>query len=298
MLILGLDLEGMNADITKGVQVETDRVTEVGAVLWDWNNKQPVSMISELINEADRLPISEDNTRITGITDEMLNTRGQINSPVSREENEQLHFLLGIEGVLDNLKSLMMEADYIMAHNGGAKNRPGVGYDYMMLDAMFKRYNMEMPDTLWIDTLVDLDFPESVMTHTRGGKSMMVLEHAHGFINPFPHRAVTDVLAMMKIASNYDIEPMIAMANSPTIELVWSMPYPNWKAPQSEKDAFEAGKAKAKSSGFKWNADDKEWVKQTKEPKMQTPEIQELLAELECRTRRPFPDEEEDVTPF
>ena len=43
----------------------------------------------------------------------------------------------------------------------------------------------------------------------------MALEHYHGFLNPFPHRAVTDVMSMLKIASQYDLDRMADLAKLP-----------------------------------------------------------------------------------
>ena len=52
-LILGIDLEGMNEDLVfSGVNTKVDRVTEVGAVLWDFDAKKPLQIMSELIDEA------------------------------------------------------------------------------------------------------------------------------------------------------------------------------------------------------------------------------------------------------
>lgn len=269
MRVLGLDLEGMNVDITKGVQTKTDRVTEIGAVLWQWETKTPLEMMSQLVAEPDCPTITEENTRITGITNEMVTEFGA--SPAESAEK---------------LAALMNKADYIMAHNGGSQIRPTSGYDYQMLKAMYERYAMKMPETPWIDTLTDLEFPEEILIHTKGRRDMMSLEHAHGFINPFPHRAVTDVLAMMKIASNYDIERMVVMSRSPVVELIWSMPYPNFRAPQSEKDAFEAGKALAKKNAFRWNADAKEWVRETKLLVLQEGKLDEGLEGLQYNVRK------------
>ena len=66
-LVLGLDLEGINQDLSgKGVDVSTDRVIEIGAVLMDWNSFQPVKILSELIDEVDRLEISAEVEELTG----------------------------------------------------------------------------------------------------------------------------------------------------------------------------------------------------------------------------------------
>lgn len=251
-LVLGLDLEGMNENIKKGINLQVDRVTEVGAVLFDWETKMPVKMQSELINEPDRLPISEENTKITGITEDML-----LNWGAGDRE--------GIRSILQQTSNLMLKADCIMAHNCGSALNPRVGYDYQMLRELFWRYKVPMPETLWVNTLHDLEFPEDVLGTTRGALSMMALEYAHGFINPFPHRAVTDVLALLKIASKYDIEAMLERAKSPIVELQWSLPYPHWKAPQEEKDYFEEQKAKASAAKFWWQPERKLWTKAVKE---------------------------------
>ncbi|MCR9204687.1 MAG: 3'-5' exonuclease, partial [Halobacteriovoraceae bacterium] len=177
VLVLGIDLEGMNKDlIMSGVDTSVDRVIEVGAVLWDWNHSQPVKIISELINEVDHLPISEEVEDITGIDDPMLEKWGAKGTKIHE--------------ILTSLAELMETSDYIMAHNGS-------GYDYPMLNAMFKRYDMQMPEKVWIDSMTDIEYPKKFQ-----GRSLALLEHAHGFVNPFPHRAVTDVLSMLKVASN------------------------------------------------------------------------------------------------
>lgn len=233
--ILGIDLEGMNRDLQfSGVDIKTDRVTEIGAVLWDWSAGQPVKILSELINEVDHLPISEEVEAITGITDKLLDDWGA--------KGQEIHL------VLEQLKTLMDKADYLMAHNGP-------GYDIPMLRAMFSRYGLEMPEKVWIDTMTDIEFPR-FMT----GRSMALLEHSHGFINPFPHRAVTDVLSMLKIARDYPIERTIALAESPKVTLVANLKAPNWKDPVAVNE-FNAIKNRVAKARFKWNPSKKIWTK-------------------------------------
>ena len=233
--VLGIDLEGMNRDLQlSGVDTQTDRVIEIGAVLWDWQASAPVKIISELIDEVDRLPISEEVELITGINDDML-TKWALNGT-------------DIRTVLEQLSNLMNKADYLMAHNGGQ-------YDYPMLKAMYKRYDMEMPEKVWIDTMSDIEYPKKI-----NGRSMAMLEHSHQFVNPFPHRAVTDVLAMLKIASMYDIQRMIKLAKSPIVTLVAALNAPNWKDQKAVSD-FNAIKHKVAKSRFKWNPSTKQWLK-------------------------------------
>ncbi len=235
-LVLGIDLEGMNKDlIYSGVDIKTDRVIEIGAVLYDWNLNQPVKILSELIDEVDHLPISEEVEMITGINDPTLEKWGA--------KGTKIHEILG------NLKDLMDQADYLMAHNGH-------GYDIPMLRAMFNRYDLEMPEKTWIDTMVDIEFPRKMT-----GRSMALLEHSHGFINPFPHRAVTDVLSMLKIASKYELNRMGKLAESPRVTLVASLRAPNWKDPAAVQE-FNEVKNKVAKSRFRWNPTKKEWTKE------------------------------------
>lgn len=235
-LILGIDLEGMNEDlIHSGLNLKVDRIIEVGAVLWDFNRKRPLQIITELINEADHLPISEEVERLTGIDDEMLTDWGL------REDH--------IKIFLRNLTGYINKADYLMAHNGP-------NYDIPMLEAMYKRYGMELPKKVWIDTLTDIEYSEKIQN-----RSMMALEYHHGFINPFPHRAVTDVLAMLKIASNYGLQRMTELAESPKITIVAKLNAPDWKN-ASEVKKFNKIKNKVSKSKFRWNPSDKTWTRE------------------------------------
>lgn len=234
--VLGIDLEGINKDlIYSGVDVSVDRVIEIGAVLWEWQSAQPVKIMSELINEVDHLPITQEVQDLTGIDDQMLERWGAKGTD--------------IHTILTQLARLMESADYIMAHNGG-------GYDIPMLEAMFKRYDLKMPEKTWIDTMTDVEYPSKF-----SGRSMALLEHSHGFVNPFPHRAVTDVLSMLKIASQYPLNRMTKMAKSPMVTIAAALKAPNWKDPAAVKE-FNEIKNKVAKSRFRWNPSDKEWTKE------------------------------------
>lgn len=235
MLILGIDLEGMNENLVEnGVNLKVDRVTEIGAVLWDTRINTPIRFFSELIDERDRLRMTEEIIDLTGIDDQLLKEHG-----LKSDE---------IKMALERLGLLMKKADYIMAHNGEK-------YDKPMLNAMFIRYGLEMPKMVWIDTQNDVEYPAKI-TH----KSMSALEHAHGFINPFPHRAVTDVLAMFKIAANYDFGRIVKIAQSPKIRIVANLRAPNWKD-KAQVDEFNRIKNKVSRARFQWDAEHKQWTK-------------------------------------
>jgi DNA polymerase III subunit epsilon len=235
-LILGIDLEGMNRDLLNtGLDHSTDRVIEIGAVLWDWNNKRPVKIISELIDEADRLRMSKEVTDLTNISEESLCDWG-----------------LKGESIIVVLKELLAaadKADYLMAHN--AK-----GYDKPMLENLYMRYGLNFPEMIWLDTMTDIEYPAKIH-----GRSLALLEHSHGFINPFPHRAMTDVLSMLKVACHYPVKRMAELASSPIVTLVAKLKAPDWRN-KEEVDKFNVIKNRVAKSRFKWNPNNKTWFKE------------------------------------
>ncbi|EQC51994.1 3'-5' exonuclease [Bacteriovorax sp. DB6_IX] len=235
MLILGIDLEGINENLVEnGVNLQVDRVTEIGAVLWDTRINAPIKIFSELVKERDKLPLTEEVIELTGIDEQLLDDHGLVGEEIKL--------------ALQRLALIMKKADYLMAHNGEKYDRP-------MLAEMYKRYGLEMPNKIWIDTQNDIEYPRRI-SH----KSMAALEHAHGFINPFPHRAVTDVLSMLKIASHYDYKRMALLASSPKVKIVATLRAPNWKD-KGQVEKFNKVKSKVSRARFQWDPSSKEWSK-------------------------------------
>lgn len=234
-LVLGVDLEGVNVDLADGgVDRERDRVMEIGAVLWDAGRRQPVRFFSHLIDEEGRPPITAELTELTGIDDGMLARWG-----LSGER---------LKGALGELAGLMGEADHLMAHSG-------TRYDLPMLGALYERHGLRMPEKTWIDSSQDIEYPRAVK-----GRGLAALEHAHGFVNPFPHRAVTDVLSMLRVASGYPLERMVRLARSPKVRVVAKFGPPDWKDPESVRK-FNAVKRRVSRARFQWNPDRRVWSK-------------------------------------
>ncbi len=234
-IICGIDLEGINQNLElSGVNLSKDRVIEIGAALWDFDLQAPVRVLSELIDEPDHLPITELVSDLTGITDDMLEKWGA--------KKDQ------IKSILLSLADMMEKADYMMAHNGDQ-------YDKPMIGAMFNRFGIPMPDLLWIDSIRDIEFPRKIKV-----RALSQLEHAHGFVNPFPHRALSDVFSMLKIAAHYNLDRMVELAKSPLVTIEAKLPTPNWKDPIQMKQ-FNAEKHKVSRAKFKWNPSNKTWTK-------------------------------------
>jgi len=208
MLVLGLDLE------TTGLDVATDEIIEVGAVMWDTDRKLPVKMYSEMVQIQN--PLSPEITKITGITHEDLATWG-----VSAQE------------ACMNLEALVSPCQYIVAHNG-------LNFDKLFID----RYLEAMPDIKidlpWIDTMTDLPYPKDLKI-----RKLSYVAAEHGFLNPFVHRSLFDVLTMLKVFSSYPINEIIEFSNSPMVRVVAHVSF-------EEKD-------KAKRLGFRWDPTRREW---------------------------------------
>jgi DNA polymerase-3 subunit epsilon len=213
MLICGIDFE------TTGLDPETDRITEIGAVLWEWETSRPLALLSVLVKP--ERPIPEEITKLTGITEEMVDVYGLTEEVAFRE----LRFLYGY-------------ADYAMAHNAE--------FDRGFFEAAVARLAWIGCNRFWLDTKIDVKYPEAITT-----RNLRHLASEHNFLNPFSHRAVFDVLTMLKVASQYDLEEIIARAKEPTLYV---------QALVSFDD-----KEKAKARGYYWCGPQKVWWKAMKQ---------------------------------
>jgi DNA polymerase-3 subunit epsilon len=208
MLILGIDFE------TTGLDPKQDRIIEVGAVLWDWEAGAPLQLFSSIVDP--ERPIPEEITKITGITDELIGKYGQTEA----KGLSDLRFLFGC-------------ADYAMAHNGTA-------FDKLFFDAAIERLGWINSTKTWLDTKTDIKYPEHITT-----RNLRHLASEHEFLNPFSHRAVFDVLTMLRVASQYSLSEIIARANEPTLFVQALVSF-------NEKDL-------AKARGYYWCAPQKVW---------------------------------------
>lgn len=212
-IICALDVE------TTGLSSETDQVTEIGAILWDTELNVPVKFFSKLLCIEGSVP--PEIVKLTGITDELLRLYGE------DPEDAWAEFF-----------DFCGEADAFMAHNAP-------------FDRGFIAKKMPVMDPqLWIDSCVDVDYPESITT-----RKLTHLAAEHGFVNPFAHRAVTDVLTMCQVVARYPWEQTILNAKTPNVEL---------RAMVSYND-----NAKAKARGYRWSGDRKFWIKNVKEHRVE-----------------------------
>ena len=226
MLLLGLDLETGGAF---NASPETNFITEIGLVLWDAEFSQPVDFLSQLLKPDH--PVAPESVEYTGISDELLSRHGR---PADIR-------------TLQPITKLMKKADYIVAHNGREFDRP-------LIEALFARFGLKMPETPWLDTQYDVDYPRNCAS-----RNLIYLAGFHGMVNPFPHRAVMDVLTMLTVLARYDIQHVVANSQR------------KWLIVQANVSYDEREKAKEK--GFRWQSDggktyEKCWVKRVREEQL------------------------------
>lgn len=225
MKVLGIDIEtGSSFDSSK----DTTIVTEIGAVLWETNGNTPLEMENILINEGKG--VHEQASEYTGITKSMIEQHGTTPEVASSK-----------------LFGLVQKADRIVAHNGNQFDKP-------ILNHFFKRYGFgEMSgawENNWIDTQSDVDYPSTMRS-----RSLIYLAACHGFVNPFAHRAVTDVLTMLQVLSKYDVHTVIDNADSPRVKVLAQVSY--------------EGRQKAKDAGFYWDGDNKQWFREMRKNQLE-----------------------------
>lgn len=231
-LILGLDFETTGKDTSK------DEVIEIGAVLWDCTKGTPVKILSELLwyeniwQEA--TATKEKIEQITGISYEHLKRYG-------------IHPTEG----LTKLSEVMRIPDLmaVVAHNGNEFDKP-------LLLNVAKKWDIEIPEVKWIDTMIDVPYDLRIQT-----RKLSYLAADHGFVNPFAHRAIFDVLTMLKLLQQYDIEWVFKLSQEPSVTLIANT-VPPW-------EDGGASNEEAKSRGYRFQSETKRWIKLVKESQVQ-----------------------------
>lgn len=214
MYVCAIDLE------TTGLDIQNDHIIEVGAVVWEIEKKRPCLFYDALTKAP--APLPKIITELTGLTDEYLDK-----------------FCISKENAIKNLNILMSHCSYIIAHNG-------TNFDKPFYEKECKELGLEPTIKPWIDTSVDIPYPPEIQT-----RKLKHLAAEHGFVNPFPHRAITDVLTMLTIMSKYDFNEIIKNQQTPNVKIVAKVDFAN--------------KEKASSRGYRWDQEKKQWTKTIKQ---------------------------------
>lgn len=219
MRLLLLDLE------TSGLDLSKDQILEVGSSIVDYKEGvfNPCSLWSMFIDPnksrlGQKFSLSPEITKLNGITQRILEEFGE-----------------PAENVLSRLRDDINRADFIVAHNG-------LKFDKPMLESNCRRLNFGLPEKPWIDTCLDVPYPDSMST-----RNLKFLLAEHGVINPYPHRALTDALSLIRLLERYPMEEIIESAKSPMVRMEAILTY----------DTREL----ARKANFHWEPNTKNWVR-------------------------------------
>jgi DNA polymerase-3 subunit epsilon len=201
---------------TTGLNPETDRVIDAGLVLWDSDLRAPVRMSGFLVQSD--VDVSSEISKMTGITSAMLKKFGLKPSEA-----------FGVVG------HYMSHADIVCAHNGNEFDKP-------FWTEWTKREGKKVSDRFWLDTYTDLPVASTKLIYMAADA---------GFVNPFPHRALTDVLSMLRILDGHDVDKVYQRAKLPNVVLQALVSY--------ESNAL------AKARSYRWSPELRQWRKIVKE---------------------------------
>lgn len=219
MILLAIDFE------TTGISVENDRVIEVGAALWSTGQNKCLESLGILV-KSDK-PVSEEITKLTGITQAAVNKFGYES-----------------DAALDTLVPMAEVADAYVGQNV-------LRFDSKVLKSWVAREQFMFPEKLWIDTMYDLPVLDKHGYERGGPKHLGYMAADHGFLNMFPHSALADCQTVLKLISMYDIEKVVERAKSPIVIV-------QAHQERSENDL-------AKKQKFRWNPEYKLWWKAVKQ---------------------------------
>lgn len=175
-----LDFESTGLDTSK------DEPIEVGMILFSTNLRR--QMESDGFFVKTNLPITEEVTKLTGITQAALSRFGYSS-----------------EDALDSVLDMLNDSDAVIGQNV-------IRFDKKLLESWAARHGKKVPEKLWIDTYTDL--PVTVEP-----KSLKYLAADHGFIPSSSHAALADCETVLRIAMMHDVDQLIARAKEPTVVL-------------------------------------------------------------------------------
>lgn len=184
--MLGVDTE------TTGTETATDRIIEIGAILYDTEAKAPLHMFNTFI----RHPVEEGYVSPTGIKGEWLRQYG-----------------MSLPDAFGEIQKIVSMADVKAAVGHNAEN-----FDKPIILAELTRHSFQehcLKELHWIDSRYDLPFEQPPTSR----RLVHLAAEVAGFCNPFPHRALFDVLTMFKLMDNFDYEKVYAHSLVPWINV-------------------------------------------------------------------------------
>lgn len=222
MIVLGYDLE------STGLLVNEDRIIEVGAVLYDTDLRAPLEVFNSFVRPRDPLP--EGYTSPTGIKGEWLVKYG-----------------ISLPDAFGRVQHMIAAGDpvAVIAHNG-------IGFDKPLTIAELARHQIighELETLHLVDTRQDLPFIKEPTS-----RKLVHLAAEHGILNPFEHRAIFDVMTMLRLLDHFDFAAVLENSKQPLVTLRALVTY------QMEKE-----RQGAKELRYAWDGIKKLWTKQVRE---------------------------------
>lgn len=163
-------------------------------------------------------------TEVNGITQEQCATYGYDN-----------------ESALKRLIAYYQMANVVCTHNGNIFDR--IVYENWCERLGYLDYKNQ--GKIWIDTKVDIPYPKSITT-----RKLKHIAAEHGILHNHAHSALEDAKVMLDILNFYDLNVVMESAASPTVTVQALVSY--------------ADREKAKTQGYYWRPNEKQWIKAVK----------------------------------
>lgn len=222
MILASIDFEAT------GLDLENDRIIEVGAALYSTGRERVLECTSFLVS-ADGVPVSEEVTRITGITQDAVDHFGYSQ----------------IEGI-ETFNEYVSQADAVIGHNL-------TWFDLPMIRNAAKRTSQTLVEKLVIDTMTDIPGVKGEKLITMCANSKDPKTGRDVSFTYEKHSALDDAKAVIRLTSWHDIEEIKARAESAMWVVI------------SHQDRSKTANKAARKAGFRWNGDFKVWWMAVKE---------------------------------
>lgn len=235
MRIAGLDIE------TTGLCHDKDHVTEIAWCIKDVGDPKPLAMQSRFV-----LPPEE----LWNSADYIKPTIAQLTKITMAHLKSGEPFVDVMLALADDLHHFGVEA--IVAHNGE-------GFDKPFLQAKLAQLKPDLQVPLawlfenvqWLDTSVDCVYPEDCRY-----TNLVYVAAYFGFVNPFPHAALFDVMTMLRVLEQFDVAEVFERAKIPWIYVQAKVSYDDRQLAKERRFYWETHGAMSFP---------KTWVKRIKE---------------------------------
>ncbi len=228
--VCGIDIE------TTGLDHVNDHVTEIAWVIKDVGDPKPLVARTEFI-----LP-----------PEGAFDSAEYLKPSIQQLTKIQMRHLLTGRKFAEVLRDMALDfakhaCDFVAAHNGENFDKPFLRAKAKQLGAM-DYFLLQAP---WLDTSVDCVYPEDCRY-----TNLMYVAAYFGFINPFPHSALFDVMTMLKVLENFDIEKVAERARHPWVVVKAQVDYDRRELAKARRYYWET---------FGAEKYPKQWVKKIKE---------------------------------